>query len=89
MFKSKQGRSILSYFYIGGGVPPPPVNTVIGNEVEKKIKYLVNKYKYIEINDYVIIPNHIHLIIEKTGRGGTLPLHKIIQELKTFTTKKY
>lgn len=89
---TKNRERILSKIISGncrGGVPPPPVNTEIGDEAEKTIKYLTNKYKCIEINEYTIMPNHIHLIIEKTGRGGTLPLHKIIQEFKTFTTKRY
>ncbi len=72
-----------------GGVPPPPENTKIGNEIIKSFNFIINKYKCIEINDYVIMLNHIHLIIEKTGGGGTPPLHRIIQEIKSFTTKRY
>lgn len=78
-----------------GRVPPLPnkgicpVNTKIGDEIEKTIQYILNKYNCIKIDDYIIMPNHIHLIIQKMGRGGTLPLHKIIGEIKTFTTKKY
>jgi len=81
--------SKIKYDDCRGRVPPLPVNTKIGNEIEKTIKYIVNKYDYIEINDYIIMPNHIHLIIEKMGRDGTLPLQKIIGELKSFTTRRY
>ena len=72
-----------------GEVPPSPAKTKIGKQVEETIKYIEQKYDSIRIDDFVIMPNHIHLIIQNTGEGGTSPLHKIIIELKTYTTKKY
>lgn len=68
---TKNRECLLSTIISGdcrGRVPPLPANTKIGDEIEKTIKYLVNKYKFIEINNYIIMPNHIHLIIEN-GRG--------------------
>lgn len=72
-----------------GEVPPSPAKTKIGKQIEETIKYITCKYDNIEIDDYVIMPNHIHLIIHNTGEGGTSPLHRIIIEIKTYTTKKY
>ena len=65
-------------------------NTIIGEQIEKTIIYLNEKYKSnMNILDYIIMPNHIHLIINITGKGGTLPLQQIIIELKTYTNRKY
>ncbi len=32
--------------------------------VENKISWLISQYQYIEIHNYVIMPNHFHLILE-------------------------
>ena len=86
-------KCILSHIKLNkncrGEVPPSPVKTEIGKQVAETIKYIVCKYNNIEIDSYIIMPNHIHLIIQNTGEGGTSPLHKIITEIKTYTTKKY
>ena len=63
--------------------------TLIGKEIRKTIEFLNNKYRQIEFDEYIIMPNHVHMIIYITGKGGTLPLQKIVKELKTYTTKKY
>ena len=44
------------------------INTEIGETIEKTIKHINKKYKYIDINNYIIMPDHIHMIIENTGR---------------------
>src|SRR5690606_26296829 len=32
--------------------------------VEERINWLQEQYKYVEIHNYVVMPNHIHIIIE-------------------------
>src|SRR5690606_111147 len=32
--------------------------------VEERINWLAEQYKYVEIHNYVVMPNHIHIIIE-------------------------
>src|SRR5690606_30112537 len=32
--------------------------------VEERIHWLQEQYKYVEIHNYVVMPNHIHIIIE-------------------------
>ena len=43
------------------------------------------------ISKYVIMPNHIHLIVELnvSGGRGNPPLQNIIGQLKSYTTNKY
>ena len=45
----------------------------------------------IKIDKYVIMPNHIHLIIlmDNTGGHGNPPLQKIIGELKSYSTYNF
>ena len=64
--------------------------TEIGNEVASSIEYINNNYSNVFIDKYIVMPNHIHLIIilnNQTGGRGNPPLPNIIGNLKSFTTK--
>ena len=66
--------------------------TPIGETVNKSINYINNNYADILVDKYVIMPNHIHLIIIKqTGGHGDPPLqiYDIIGRFKSFTDNKY
>ncbi len=65
--------------------------TNIGNEIEKVIQYVNDNYKDVKIEKYVIMPNHIHLImvLDESGGHGNPPLQNIIGQLKSYTTRKY
>lgn len=62
----------------------------IGMKIEQSIEYI--NQKGIVITKYVIMPNHIHLLIELyenedvVGHGNPT-LQKIVGELKSYTTK--
>ena len=66
----------------------------IGKVVDDTIRYMNSNYDFIRITHYVIMPNHVHLIISVNnpntvvGRGSPT-LQEYIKRLKTFTTKKY
>ena len=59
------------------------------------------KFKNIELDEFIIMPNHIHWIIflvgadlcvcpnEKQGEHTGSPLHVIVQWFKTMTTNEY
>ena len=83
--------------YCRGRVPPLPTNqieiknTEIGEIIENTIK-IINQKDNVKICNYIIMPNHIHCIIQlekNQGRDGTLPLQAIIGRFKSFTTKQY
>ena len=88
-------RNILSRIIVGEGFHPLPVIELseIGKEIENTTNFINENYNNVFIDKYVIMPNHIHLIIflgyENTGGHGNPPLQKIVGQLKSFTTKKY
>lgn len=64
----------------------------IGDTVNKSIKYINENYNGVTVDKYVIMPNHIHLLIKterQTGGRGDPPLQEIIGRFKSFTTHKY
>ncbi len=78
---------------VGEGLCPLPKNTLtnIGKETEKSIKYINDNYIGVVIDKYVIMPNHIHLIIvlDDSGGHGNPPLQNVIGQLKSYTTNKF
>ena len=66
--------------------------TPIGEIVKESIIFIDNNYDGISVDKYVIMPNHIHLIISKeTGghRDPPLQVYDIIGRFKSFTDSKY
>jgi len=90
---TKDRKLLLSHITVGEGLCALPTNklTSIGDFVENSIKYLDEKIDGVRIDKYVIIPNHIHLIVvlDDSGGHGSPPLQNVIQRLKSFTTHKY
>ena len=78
---------------VGEGLRALPKNilTPIGTEIEKSIHFINDNYMGIVIDKYVIMPNHLHMIVilEDTGGDGTPPLQNVIGQLKSFTTNKF
>ena len=65
--------------------------TSIGVEVVKSIEYINSHYATVAIEKYVVMPNHVHLLLRidpAGGRGGP-PLQRIIQQIKSYTTHQY
>ena len=86
-------KQLLSNIIVGEGLSTLPKNTLttIGEEVEKSIQYIDNNYVGIKIEKYVIMPNHIHLIVnlKDSGGYGNPPLQNVIGQLKSYTTNKF
>ncbi len=72
-----------------------------GKIVDEMWQWLSEQYPYMELDEYVIMPNHFHgvlIINEDTRRGGsrpapteephTKPLGRLIGAFKTVPTKK-
>ena len=69
---TKEKQKILSKI-VGGGVPDAP-HTVLfpcGKIVDKYINQMNEQYNNINIENYVIMPNHIHLLIFVDNPNGT------------------
>lgn len=61
--------------------------------VEERINWLQEQYKYVEIHNYVVMPNHIHIIIEidslkvKAEDIKIKSLSSLVGALKTTSSK--
>ena len=76
---------------VGEGLCALPQNilTPLGEKVEKSIQYINENYTGVVIEKYVVMPNHIHLIVklDDSGGRGNPPLQNVVGQLKSYTTK--
>ena len=91
-------RELLSKISVGTGVLDCPQNTLTtyGEVAEKHILEMDTFYNNITVDKYVIMPNHIHLLlrVEESGRSGTpVPTNansiiaRFVSTLKRFCNK--
>jgi len=87
-------RCVLSRISVGEGLCALPMValTDIGLKVEQAIVYIDRAYPGIRVEKYVIMPNHVHLLVRvearEGGRGGP-PLQQIIGRMKSYTTHQF
>ncbi len=87
---TKNKKQNLSRIIVGDGLPVPK-NTVYGDVVETYINEIKNKYPTVSVDKYVIMPNHIHMIIaiSRSGTGDPSPtISTIMGWFKYQTTKE-
>ncbi len=89
----KDRKALLSKI-VGEGLCALPITqlTDIGLKVKKSIEFIDTHYQSIHVDNYVIMPNHIHLMVRyehQTGGHGDPPLQDVIGRLKSFTTHQY
>ncbi len=86
-----QNRKNILSTIVGEGSPLPQLSHY-GRIVDKWIQNLPEKYREISVDSYVIMPNHIHLLLfvaNEDGRGNPSPtVDKVIGWLKYQTTKE-
>ncbi|MCL2370897.1 MAG: transposase [Firmicutes bacterium] len=81
---------------VGAGVPDRPkvVLSQLGRQVEEAIQFQKTKTG-LEIGGYVIMPNHIHIIMiisnDDFGRSGTPAptISKVVGSMKSYVAKIY
>ena len=66
-------------------VVPPKQNSII----HKWLKETENKFDNIKIDKYVIMPNHIHIIVIITERHAGRSLHDVMRWFETMATNEY
>ena len=90
---TKDKKKLLCEIVGEGLCALPKTNlTDIGKITDNAIHFVNQKYDRITVDKYVIMPNHIHLIIKIEKQTGGLkgpPLQHVIGRLKSFTTYKY
>lgn len=87
---TKNKEHNLSKIIVGDGFPVPK-NTNYGDMVNKYINEIKIKYPSVSIDKYVIMPNHIHMIIviSQSGTGNPSPtISTIMGWFKYQTTKE-
>lgn len=91
---TKNKEHILSHITVGTTIGRPPVVslTETGLIVDDAIKQIPKRYDGVFVDNYVIMPNHIHLIISinrgDSGRPMVVPtISRVIQQMKGYATK--
>ena len=94
----EDGHEMLGRITVGATVPGRPCMELseVGGCVDSAIKYYITN-NVINIDKYVIMPNHIHLIIiiqselgiqSESGDRGRSPLQYKVRSLKSYITKQ-
>jgi len=64
---SYQQTPWFGFISAGGNLPPLPNPaiqlTAYGKAVEQAIKNIPNIYKHVQVKNYVVMPNHVHLVL--------------------------
>ena len=82
-------KELLSKITIGVGSKPRVELSFIGKEVKNTIDYINQNYPGIKIENYVIMPNHVHILVEIEEIENKISLDDVIGRLKSFTTKRF
>lgn len=61
--------------------------TLIGKVVRENIDKISTLYKNVVVNEYCIMPNHIHIILKINYKNGTT-ISKIIKHFKTNVSRE-
>ncbi len=87
---TKERKPLLSEIIVGQGLAPAENRlNRFGNIAREQIELLEKRYKSIRIDKYVIMPNHIHLLLFQ-GSAGASPcptISDIICTFKSITTR--
>jgi len=60
-----------------------------GKMVDQHWKALTKKFENLDLHEHVVMPNHVHGIIEINAPNPDVPLSRIVQWFKTITTNAY
>ena len=85
----KDRKNLLSEILVGQGLAPAECKlTKYGEIVASQVELLKKRYTMIKIDNYVIMPNHIHLLISLNAAGASPcpTLSDIICAFKSLTT---
>ena len=97
---TKDRKELLSNIIVGDGVPYVPKNilTQYGKIADKYINQMSEFYDNIFVDKYVIMPNHIHLILlikdsvsgtSRTPSPTNSVTAKFVSSFKRFCNKEY
>ena len=85
-------KQLFSVITVGEGLAPPELRlSSIGKISEEQLLLLPNRYTSVTIEKYVIMPNHIHILLLLENTGGASPsptLHDVICAYKSLVTRE-
>ena len=87
---TKEKRKCLSRIVGQGLAPAESRLTTRGEIVQKQLMAIENRYPHVRIDKYVIMPNHVHMILEMGEAVGASPhptLSKIICTFKSLASR--
>ena len=87
-------KETLSSVVVGRGLAPAETKlTELGKTAEEQILKISERFPTVTVENYVIMPNHIHILIFIEGEtGGASPsptLDAVICAFKSLTVKNY
>ena len=91
---TKDRKHLLSRIAVGTSIARPPAVqlTRIGQLTETAILAIPDRYPGVFVDHYVIMPNHVHLILRLdagNGRPMVVPtVGRILQQMKGWVTKQ-
>ncbi|MBQ2968572.1 MAG: transposase [Clostridia bacterium] len=89
---TKDKKHLLSEITVGQGLAPAE-NTlsVYGNVARQQIALLESRYQTVKIDNFVVMPNHIHLLIslhnQTAGASPCPTISDVICSFKSLTTR--
>ena len=88
---TKDRRCLLSNIVGQGLAPAENRLSIYGSIARQEIEALGQRYQSIQVDKYVIMPNHIHLLITNCKTAGASPcptMSDVICTFKSITTRK-
>ena len=80
---------------VGEGLAPPEYSVKLkpcGEAVKEQLQHIENRFPSVSVEDYVIMPDHIHAIIFLHGKAGReappLTLNDVICAFKSLTSRE-
>ena len=91
-----QNRQCILSHVVGRGLAPAVTNviehTLFGKIAQQQLLLLEKRFPYLTVDQYVIMPNHIHMILildgETAGASPRPTIMAIVCVYKSLTTKK-
>lgn len=86
------------FWKVGASIARPKSTSHLsnyGNIIDEKINEIAKRYQYIEVINYVVMPNHVHLLLthyfDDSGRAMLAPtpsISAVVQQFKGAVTKQ-
>lgn len=69
----------------------PVILTPIGKMVAQSIQYIDSHFEGVHIENAIVMPNHIHLLLalENQKENSKLSLSEVVGRMKSYTTKRF